>query len=66
MCGEGIISYPIETEENKTLYNEYKEMLKVTCPEFIAGGRLGTYQYLNMDQVIRPAMDCTDKELKCE
>lgn len=47
--------YPVETAENKELYKKYAQMaseykwLKI-------GGRLGSYRYYNMDQVIGQAL----------
>lgn len=48
--------YPINDEKNGDLYRKYdalaKEQTKVTF-----GGRLGAYQYYDMDKVIRAALD---------
>ncbi len=54
--------YPIATEQNKSLYNEYVKLLKQEHPNILLGGRLGTFQYLDMDQTIELAMKMT-KEL---
>lgn len=52
--------YPIETDRNLQLYTKYKELgnNKVRFR-----GRLGSYKYLNMDQVIESALIDTDNEL---
>ena len=53
--------YPINDERNNTLYAKYKE-LAAQHPEVIFGGRLGIYQYLDMDKVIALVLDVTEKE----
>ncbi len=52
--------YPIRDQHNAALYERYHRMLP---PWLIVGGRLGSYQYLNMDQAIGAAMKLTDKLL---
>ncbi len=51
--------YPVNNEKNTALYNKYKELAdgetKVTF-----GGRLGTYKYYDMDQVIATALDAAE------
>ena len=47
--------YPIRDETNTALYQRYAERVK-QLPWLKAGGRLGSYQYLNMDQAIAQAM----------
>ena len=49
--------YPIRTTENINLYNKYVNSIKKAYPSIILGGRLGLYQYLNMDQVIELALN---------
>jgi len=46
--------YPIETQRNLDLYKRYAE-IPISNTTFL--GRLGTYKYLNMDQVIEQAID---------
>lgn len=48
--------YPVNDEKNSALYAKYKEEAK-QLPNVTFGGRLGLYQYLNMDQVIAKALD---------
>ena len=47
--------YPIPTEENKNLYNQYLNLAKKENNTIFLG-RLGTYSYLNMDQVVAGAI----------
>jgi UDP-galactopyranose mutase len=56
-------SYPIGTAEDKKLFAAYSELIKAEG-QTIFGGRLGTYAYLNMDQVIEKAMACFENEVK--
>jgi len=51
--------YPIPTESNRELYRQYKE--RAEADGLITGGRLGSYQYLNMDQAIGQALITVDK-----
>lgn len=52
---EGDPSYPIPTKENKELYERYLELSNKDNITFI--GRLGTYKYYSMDQVISDVFD---------
>jgi UDP-galactopyranose mutase len=54
--------YPVESDVNKTIYNNYKNIAD-NYEKYIFGGRLGRYTYLNMDQVI--AMAFNDVENIC-
>ncbi|MBD5137540.1 MAG: UDP-galactopyranose mutase [Lachnospiraceae bacterium] len=45
--------YPISTERNRSMYNSYK---KIFIKNVIFGGRLGTYQYLDMDKAVHNAL----------
>lgn len=54
--------YPVNDEKNQALYGKYKE-LAAKEPHVIFGGRMGTYQYLNMDAVIGLALLTVDREL---
>jgi UDP-galactopyranose mutase len=47
--------YPINTEKNNDLYYKYKKQASETYENFIFGGRLACYQYLDMHQVIGQA-----------
>ena len=48
--------YPVITEDNQQLYLKYKAEVEQD-PDIIMGGRLGTFSYLNMDQVILLALE---------
>jgi UDP-galactopyranose mutase len=57
--------YPILDSENRERYERYREAAK-GLPRVIFGGRLGTYQYLDMHQVIAQAMAAARRELTGE
>ena len=52
---EGDPYYPIPRQENRELYRKY-EQLAASRPEITFIGRLGSYQYYNMDQVVGQAL----------
>lgn len=54
--------YPIGDEKNRTLYKRYAE-LGMSEHNVLFGGRLGEYQYYNMDAVIGSALAMADREL---
>ncbi|KFI64278.1 UDP-galactopyranose mutase [Bifidobacterium cuniculi] len=54
--------YPINTDEDKALYAEYKR-LAAEEPQVVFGGRLGTYAYYDMDKVINQALIAFDKQV---
>lgn len=54
--------YPINDESNQRLYARYAELAQKQ-PDVLFGGRLGSYRYYNMDQVIREALTAARKEL---
>ena len=47
--------YPIPRPENRALYERYEALARVT-PDVHFLGRLGTYKYYNMDQVVGQAL----------
>jgi UDP-galactopyranose mutase len=49
--------YPIENERNILLYQKYCQLAQAES-NVVFGGRLGTYKYLDMDQVIEQALAC--------
>ena len=55
--------YPVNDEANTKLYEQYRKLAEKE-PNVIFGGRLGTYRYYNMDQVILQAWEMAEKELK--
>lgn len=54
-CEEGEPFYPVPAPENRALYKQY-EALANAEPNVTFLGRLGSYQYLNMDQVVGQAL----------
>ena len=48
--------YPINDEKNSKLYEEYKKLASKE-KRVIFGGRLGNYQYYDMDKVIKAALE---------
>ena len=54
--------YPVNDEKNQELLARYQELAK-SRPDVLFGGRLGSYRYYNMDQVLRAALDGARKEL---
>ena len=54
-CADGDPYYPIPRPENQALYKQY-EALAREHPDVIFVGRLGTYKYYNMDQVVGQAL----------
>lgn len=54
--------YPVNNSKNGTLYAAYKSLAEAE-QNVIFGGRLGEYQYYDMDQVIAAALALCEKEL---
>ena len=54
--------YPINTEADKDLYAKYVE-LERTVPNTVFGGRLGTYKYYDMHQVIDTALTAYEQQI---
>lgn len=52
---EGDPYYPIPRKENQELYNMYRD-LAAQLPDVYFTGRLGTYKYYNMDQVVAQSL----------
>ena len=48
--------YPVNTEEDKRKLDRYMTEAKCHHGNVIFGGRLGSYRYYDMDQVIREAL----------
>ncbi|UOO37796.1 UDP-galactopyranose mutase [Oscillospiraceae bacterium CM] len=57
--------YPVNDDCNGALYSKYKTLAERET-RVIFGGRLGTYQYMDMDQVIDAALKTTERVLKDE
>lgn len=54
-CAEGDPYYPVPRPENQALYKRY-EALALETPQVQFVGRLATYRYYNMDQVVGQAL----------
>ena len=54
--------YPVNDEKNNELYRRYRAMADRES-RVIFGGRLGNYQYYDMDKVIAAALELCAKEL---
>lgn len=54
-CAEGDPYYPVPRPENADLYQRYKALADAT-PKVHFAGRLATYRYYNMDQVVAQAL----------
>ncbi|MDR0697794.1 MAG: UDP-galactopyranose mutase [Tannerella sp.] len=48
--------YPVNTEANSRMLNQYRQMASRESNLFFAG-RLGTYRYLNMDQIVHESLE---------
>ena len=48
--------YPVRNKKNLNLYTKYVECLKSLYPQVELGGRLGLYQYIDMDKCIAMAL----------
>lgn len=55
--------YPINDIKNQSILRKYREEAK-KCPNVFFGGRLGEYNYLDMDQTIEKALDLFDNKLR--
>lgn len=51
--------YPVNDERNAVLYAKYKSLAEAET-NVMFGGRLGTYKYFDMDDVIAAALDAAD------
>jgi UDP-galactopyranose mutase len=54
-CAEGDPYYPVPRPENQALFKKY-EALAIARPNVTFVGRLATYRYYNMDQVVGQAL----------
>lgn len=64
-AAEGDPYYPIPRKENQDVYNQYKKLADET-PDVFFTGRLGTYKYYNMDQVVAQSLALFRKIIKEE
>ncbi len=49
--------YPVNNEESSNLYEKYVNLCKEKYPNIVLGGRLGAYQYWDMDKAIKNALE---------
>ena len=49
--------YPVNNDESSELYDKYVALCKEKYPNLILGGRLGAYQYWDMDKAIKNALE---------
>ena len=54
--------YPVNNEQNNARFEAYKKLAEKE-ENVIFGGRLGNYQYYDMDKVIEAALALVKKEL---
>ena len=60
---EGDPYYPIPRKENQDIYNQYRKLAD-NFPNVFFTGRLGTYKYYNMDQVVAQSLALFRKIIK--
>ncbi|MDO5822886.1 UDP-galactopyranose mutase [Methanosphaera sp.] len=53
--------YPINDKRNSALYEKYNKLAKKES-KILFGGRLGMYKYMNMDEVIKEALNLVKSE----
>lgn len=61
--GENDPYYPIPKEEYRELYRRYRDEADKLKGSVIFAGRLGDYQYYNMDQAVARALSLFDKQV---
>ncbi len=62
---EGDPYYPVPRPENAVLYKKYKKLAD-DAPNTFFAGRLATYKYYNMDQVVAQALSLFKKLMQTE
>lgn len=55
--------YPVNDETNQKIFQKYKKLSESENDIFF-GGRLGNYQYINMDECIKQALSLVEKLIK--
>lgn len=50
--------YPVRTEADLRIYGKYQAEAAALGPQTLFGGRLGSYQYLDMDKAVAAALAC--------
>ncbi len=61
--GENVAYYPMPREECRAMYRLYQAEAEKVRKRVIFAGRLGDYQYYNMDQAVARALSIFDKEI---
>ncbi len=56
--------YAVNNEKNTEIYKKYAKLAREHKDQFIFGGRLGLYQYFDMDQVINATFNTVRQEFK--
>lgn len=56
--------YPVNNKESSNLYEKYVKLTKEKYPNLILGGRLGAYQYWDMDKAIKNALELSNELMK--
>ena len=56
--------YPVNNKESAELYGKYVALAKKKYPNLVLGGRLGAYQYWDMDKAIKNALDLVERLVK--
>lgn len=64
VCGQNERAYPIPQEANRRLYDRYAAEAAAQSPRLYFAGRLGNYQYYNMDQAIDRALQLFESKLR--
>ena len=54
--------YPVNDEKNNQLFQKYQELAKKE-EKVLFGGRLGHYNYYDMDKVIEASLNLVEQEL---
>lgn len=64
--GDDEVYYPINTPEDREILKKYRELAKAEeeNKQVFFGGRLGTYQYLDMHMAIASALSLFDNKIK--
>lgn len=60
--GDNIPYYPVNDDTNRNILQKYKEEFK-NYSDILIGGRLGNFQYYDMDQVIASSLRLVEREL---
>lgn len=56
--------YPVPSDDNSALHRAYLDLAAQRVPNVIFAGRLGRYQYMNMDQAVAAALALFTKKIR--